>query len=74
MLNPVAQFNLTESLVRGHLRDMSGQVRCAICLARELYLLPGAIVPVLATLAERRPTFATGSCGCGGDGLMFLIR
>jgi ABC-type iron transport system FetAB ATPase subunit len=74
MLNSVAQFDLTESLVRGHLRDMSGQVRCAICLARELFLLPGAIMPILATLAERQPPFATGPCGCGGAGLLFLLR
>ena len=32
----VEQFNLAESLVRGHLRDIPRQVRCADCLAREL--------------------------------------
>jgi hypothetical protein len=72
MDEPVAQFNLTESLVRGHLRDMMGEARCANCLARELDL-PAAsdIMPILATLAERQPPFAAGSCGCGGKGLMF---
>jgi hypothetical protein len=74
MAKSVAQLNLTESLVRGALQDTPGKVRCAICLARELYLLPGAIMPILATLAERQPPFATGPCGCGGAGLMFLLR
>jgi hypothetical protein len=62
---PGMDFNLPESVVQQHLRDHPGNVRCAICLARELYLLPGAIVPILATLAERQPPFAAGRCGCG---------
>ena len=70
----VDPFNLTESLVRGYLQDIPGKVRCAICLARELYLLPGAIVPTLVTLAERKAVFAAGRCGCGANGLMFLLR
>ena len=67
----VEQFNLTESLVRGHLRDIPRQVRCADCLARELRLPPSDIGPILATLAERQPPFATGRCGCGVTGLMY---
>ena len=70
----VEQFNLTESLVRGHLRDIPRQVRCAICLARELHLSPSDIGPILATLAERQPPFAAGRCGCGANGLMYLPR
>jgi hypothetical protein len=70
----VDQFTLTESLVRGYLQDIPGKVRCAVCLARELYLLPGAIVPILVTLADRQPLFAAGRCGCGANGLMFLLR
>jgi hypothetical protein len=71
----VEQFNLTESLVRGHLRDIPRQVRCAICLARELHLSPSDIGPILATLAERQPrsrqaaaaAAPTGSCTCRGS-------
>jgi len=70
----VEQFNLAESLVRGHLRDIPRQVRCAICLARELHLSPSDIGPILATLAERQPPFAAGRCGCGANGLMYLPR
>ena len=52
MDEPVAQFNLTESLVRGHLRDRMGEARCANCLARELDLPTASdIMPILATLA-----------------------
>ena len=51
----VEQFNLAESLVRGHLRDIPRQVRCADCLARELHLPPSDVGPILAALAERQP-------------------
>jgi len=34
--------NLTESLVRQHLRDHAGEARCTACLARELDLQPGS--------------------------------
>ena len=67
----VEQFNLAESLVRGHLRDIPRQVRCADCLARELHLPPGDVGPVLAALADRQPPFAAGRCGCGVTGLMY---
>jgi hypothetical protein len=70
----VEQFNLTESLVRGHLRDIPRQVRCADCFARELHLPPGDIGPILTTLAEQQPPFAPGRCGCGANGLMYLPR
>ena len=56
----VEQFNLAESLVRGHLRDIPRQVRCADCLARELHLPPSDVGPILAALAERPPPFAAG--------------
>jgi hypothetical protein len=67
--------DLTESIVRQHLRDQPGQARCAACLARELDLRPGApLGRILADLAERRPPFAPGRCSCGADGLMYVLR
>jgi hypothetical protein len=72
---PGMDFNLTESVVRQHLRDHPGEARCAACLARDLRLHRGtAISPILATLAERRPPFAAGRCGCGANGLIYLLR
>jgi len=67
--------NLTESVVRQHLRDHPGEVRCADCLARDLDLHPGTVIsPIMAELAERQPPFAAGRCGCGANGLMYLLR
>ena len=67
--------NLTESLVRQHLRDHAGEARCTACLARELDLQPGsALSRVLVDLGERQPPFAPGRCSCGTDGLMFVLR
>lgn len=67
--------NLTESLVRQHLRDHAGEARCTACLARELDLQPGsALSRILADLGERQPPFAPGRCSCGADGLMFVLR
>jgi hypothetical protein len=67
------RFNLSESRVRGYLRDNAGEVRCGICLARELHLHSSVILPILVGLAERRPPFAIGPCACGSEGLMFLL-
>lgn len=68
-------FNLTESVVRQHLRDHPGEVRCVDCLARDLGLHPGIIIsPIIAELAERQPPFALGRCDCGANGLMYLLR
>ena len=67
------EFDLTESVVREYLRDHSGEVRCAACVARALGPdVPGSAVSAAMTeLAERRPPFAPGRCGCGASGLMF---
>ena len=46
---PVEEFNPSESLVTGYLRDNPRKVLCADCLARELDLHPAsAIEPILA--------------------------
>ncbi len=66
--------DLTESIVRQHLRDRPGEVRCARCLARVLDLDLGATKAVLVALAERRPPFAAGLCGCDSPGLTFLLQ
>jgi hypothetical protein len=67
--------DLTESIVRQHLRDLPGEARCAGCLARDLDLRPGGtLTRVLADLAERQPPFAPGRCPCGADGLMYVLR
>lgn len=72
---PVMDFNLMESVVRQHLRDHPGEVRCADCLARDLGLHPStAISPIMALLAERQPPFVAGQCRCGANGLMYLLR
>jgi hypothetical protein len=47
--------DLTESIVRQHLRDQPGEVHCARCLARVLNLDLSATEAVLVALAERRP-------------------
>jgi hypothetical protein len=72
---PAMDFNnLTESVVRQHLRDHPGEVRCADCLARDLGLHPGsAITPILTQLAERQPPFAAGRCGCDANGLKYVL-
>jgi hypothetical protein len=64
---------LTESIVRQHLRDQPGEVHCARCVARVLNLDLSATEAVLVALAERRPPFAAGFCGCGSPGLKFLL-
>jgi hypothetical protein len=68
--------DLTESIVRQHLRDQPGEVHCARCVARVLNLDLSATEAVLVALAERRPPFAAGLCGCGSGspGLKFLLR
>jgi hypothetical protein len=33
-----------------------------------------AISAVMAELAERRPPFAAGRCGCGANGLMYALQ
>lgn len=67
-------FELTESIVRQHLRDHPGEASCAECLARDLGLRPGReLSSILADLARRQPPFATARCRCGADGLMFLL-
>lgn len=66
--------DLTESIVRQHLRDRPREAYCARCLARVLNFDLSATETVLAALAERRPPFAVGRCGCGSNGLKFLLR
>jgi len=68
----MADDDLTESIVRQHLRDQPGEVRCARCLARVLNLELGTTESAVVALAERRPPFAAGFCGCGNPGLKFL--
>ena len=65
---------LTESIVRQHLRDQPGEVHCARCLARVLNLDLSATEAVFVALAERRPPFAAGLCGCDSPGLTFLLQ
>lgn len=69
-------FNLTESVVREYLRDHSGKVHCSDCMARALreQVPSRAISAVMAELADRRPPFAAGRCGCGANGLMYALR
>src|SRR5260370_27341035 len=52
--------DLTESTVRQHLRDQSGEVSCARCLALELNLELSATESAVVALSERRPPFAAG--------------
>ncbi len=66
--------DLTESIVRQHLRDQPGEVHCARCLARVLNLDLSVTEAVLVALAERRPPFAAGLCGCDSLGLTFLLQ
>jgi hypothetical protein len=67
-------LNLTESIVWQHLRDHPGEVRCADCLARDLgWHSSSAIARILTQLAERRPPFAAGRCGCRATGLMYVL-
>jgi hypothetical protein len=71
----MADEDLTESVVRQHLRDRPGEGRCAGCLARDLGLQPGStLARILADLAQRQPPFAPGRCPCGADGLMYMLR
>ena len=72
----VMGFNLTESVVREYLRDHPGQVHCPDCVTRALgQPVPSkAISAVMAELAERRPPFAAGRCGCGANGLMYALQ
>jgi hypothetical protein len=65
--------DLLESVVRQHLRDQPGEVSCARCVARVLNLDLSATEAVMLALAERRPPFAAGLCGCGTRGLKFLL-
>jgi len=64
----------TESTVRQHLRDQSGELYCARCLARVLNLDPSATEAAVVALSERRPPFAAGLCGCGNPGLKYLSQ
>jgi hypothetical protein len=70
------EFDLTESVVREYLRDHSGEVYCSACVGRALgeQVSGSAVSTVMVELAERRPPFRTGRCGCGGDGLMYAVR
>lgn len=70
------KFNRTESVVREYLRDHSGKVYCSDCVGRGLeeQVPKGVISTVMAELAERRPPFKAGRCGCGGSGLMYALR
>lgn len=68
-------FDLTESLVREYLRDHAGTAYCAACVSKvlEADVAPRAVSQVMTELAERRPPFGVGRCGCGADGLMFAL-
>ncbi len=66
--------DLAESIARQHLRDQPGAVHCARCLAHVLNLDLSATEAVSVALAERRPPFQVGRCGCGNYGLKFLLR
>jgi len=70
----MADDDLTESIVRRHLRDQPGEVSCALWMARVPNLDLSATESALAALAERRPPFAPGRCDCGGEGLKLLLR
>jgi hypothetical protein len=67
------EFDLTESVVREYLRDHSGTVYCAACVCRALEadVPPRAVSLIMVELAERRPPFMEGLCGCGAGGLMY---
>ncbi len=69
----MADDDLTESIVRQHLRDQQGEGICARCLARVLNLDRSATEAAAIALAERRPPFAAGLCSCGSPGLKFLM-
>jgi hypothetical protein len=47
--------DLTESTVRQHLRDQSGELHCARCLARVLNRDPSATEAAVVALSEWRP-------------------
>jgi hypothetical protein len=70
------EFNLSESVVREYLRDHSGKVYCSDCVGRALgEQVPDRVIStVMAELAERRPPFTVGRCGCGASGLMYALR
>jgi hypothetical protein len=70
----MADDDLTESIVRQHLRDQPGEVRCARCLARVLNLDLSTTEAAVVALSERRPPFSPGLCGCGNPGLKFLSQ
>jgi hypothetical protein len=68
------EFDLSESVVREYLRDHSGHVYCSDCVGRALQQVPGPVIStVMAELAERRPPFTVGRCGCGASGLMYAL-
>src|SRR6266404_7753000 len=71
---PIMADDLTESTVRQQLRDQSGELYCARCLARVLNLDPSATEAAVVALSERRPPFAAGLCGCGNPGLKYLLQ
>jgi hypothetical protein len=62
-------YNIVESMVRQRLREKSGQVYCADCLAKDLEQDPTEVRAVMDVLAPRQD-FADGSCPCGQTGLM----
>ncbi|HSE03524.1 MAG TPA: hypothetical protein VLK35_05145 [Methylomirabilota bacterium] len=69
----MTEFDLTESMVREYLRDHAGEAHCADCVAKAVGpdVPVGAVAAAMTELAERRPPFAPGRCGCGAGGLMF---
>lgn len=73
--NQPMEFDLTESVVRGFLRDHSGRAHCAECVARALVeRVPRRVIStIMSELSERRP-FLKGRCGCGAEGLVFRLR
>src|SRR5260370_42592188 len=66
--------DLTESTVRQHLRDQSGEVSCARCLALELNLELSATESAVVALSERRPPFAAGGWCCGDPAAPLVLE
>src|SRR5260370_42424257 len=56
----MADDDLTESIVRQHLRDQPGDLYCARCLARVLNLDPSATEAAVVALSERGAPVSAG--------------
>ena len=64
----MADDDLTESIVRQHLRDHPGEAQCAACLA-DLALQPGSTLSrILDDLASAGPRSRPVAAGAGRTG------